>query len=97
MVDLEINGQGHDVQHSQFDGKCMTGYLMATVIFAIALTNYEIFENHIKIRKFDLENEGQGKGGEKQDLRHSTGNVRLYIGDFVFRNIAARQHVYAKR
>ena len=34
-----------------------------------------------KIQNFDLENEGQGI--EERDLRHSTGNVRIHVGDFL--------------
>ena len=32
-----------------------------------------------KMKKFDLENEGQCQGGEKRDLRYSTGNIPFYI------------------
>ena len=32
--------------------------------------------------KFDIENEGQGQEGEKQDLRHSTGNFWIHNNDF---------------
>ena len=41
---------------------------------------------------FDLKNEGQGQGGEKLELRHSTRNVRFYITDSD-QNLAARQLV----
>ena len=60
-----------------FDGKYMTSYLMATVTFALSHTIYEIFTKQMKCQKFYLENEG--RGGEKRDLRHSTGNVRFCI------------------
>ena len=33
--------------------------------------------------KTDLKNEGQGQGGEKLDLRHSTSNFRFNIGEFL--------------
>ena len=45
-----------------FDGKYMTSNLMAIVIFALSLTIYEIFENQIKRKKFNLDNEEQGRG-----------------------------------
>ena len=34
------------------------------------------------ISSLSLENEGQVHGGEKWDMRHSTGNVYFYVGDF---------------
>ena len=36
------------------------------------------------MQKFDLENEGQCQGREKRDLRRSIGNVRFYIGIFLY-------------
>ena len=33
--------------------------------------------------EFDLENEGPDQAGEKMDLRHSTGNIRFYEGEFL--------------
>ena len=44
---------------------------------------------------FDLENEGQGQSVEERNLRHSTANVQIHIGDF-FRILFIWQHVYAK-
>ena len=41
----------------------LTRYLMTIVMFALALTIYEIFASQIKFQKFDFENEGQGHGG----------------------------------
>ena len=32
------------------------------------------------MQMYDLENEGQGQGGEKRDLHYSNGNVRYHIG-----------------
>ena len=58
-----------------FDDKYMTSYLMAMVMFTLALTIYETFAKLINCQKFDLENEGPGQEGEKLDLRHSTGNI----------------------
>ena len=49
-----------------FDGKYLTSYLMARVMFAPSLN----------------ENEDQGKGVEEQDLSHSTEDFRFHIGDF---------------
>ena len=40
----------------------------AIVMFALSFTIYEIFAIQIKCQKFDLENEGQGYGGEKREL-----------------------------
>ena len=68
-----------------FDGKFMTFYLMAIVKFALSLTIYEKFAIEIKCKKFVLENGGKSQGGEKLDLRRSTGNVRYYIDEFFFR------------
>ena len=48
-----------------FDGKYMTIYLMAIVMFALSLTNYKMFANQIKCQNFDFENEDQGQGWEK--------------------------------
>ena len=58
------------MQHSQrpFDGEYPTFLLMATVMFDLSPTVYEIFENKRKIQNFDLENEGQGKGVENGTL-----------------------------
>ena len=62
-----------------FDGKYMTSYLIAIVLFSLF---YEIFANQIKCPRIDLENEGQGQGGENLDLCYSIGNVPFHIGDF---------------
>ena len=35
MFDLENESQSDEAQHSQFDGKYMTSYLMATVMFSV--------------------------------------------------------------
>ena len=62
----------------------MTSDLMATIMFAQSaqsLIIYEIFAKQIQCQKCYLENEGQG---EKRDLHNFTGNVRFYIGEFVF-------------
>ena len=64
----------------------MISYLMATAMFALSTTLYEILANQIKRQKFDLENEGQDRGGEKQDLRRWTGSDRFYIGDFLIQS-----------
>ena len=52
------------------------------IMFALSLTVYEIFTNKIKCQTFDLENEGEGQGGEKRDWRNSTGNFELHVGEF---------------
>ena len=64
-------------------------------MFALSLTIYEISAKQIKCEKFDLEYEGHGQGIEKRDFRHSTGNVRIYVIDFL-RNLATWEHVYTK-
>ena len=62
----------------------------------MSVTVYEIFANQIKFQKHDLENEGEGQGGEKWDLRRSTGNGRFYISDFFFQNFSyLATYVYA--
>ena len=53
---------------------------MAMVMFARSLTVHEMFAKQDKFQNFDLQNEGQGV--KERDLRQSTGNVRIYIGDF---------------
>ena len=59
----------------------LTSYLMAIVMFALSLTVQKIFVNQ-EFPYFDLENEGQGHGVEKQDLHQSTRNIRVHIADF---------------
>ena len=54
---------------------------MTIITLVLSLTVYEIFAKQKKIQKFDHENEGQCQGDEKLELRHSSGNVRFYIGD----------------
>ena len=63
-------------------GKYMTSYLMAIVVFALALIIYKIFTHKIKCTKFYLENDSQGQGVEKRDLCQLTGNILLYIAIF---------------
>ena len=67
------------MQCRKFDGKNMTSYISAIVLFALSLTYYYIFANDIKCQKFDLENEGYGQGVKKLDWQHSTGNDLCYI------------------
>ena len=64
--------------HKYF-GNYLTSYLTAIVMFPLSLNVYEIFANQEKCQ-IDLENEGQGV--EERNLRHSTRNVRIPIGDF---------------
>ena len=88
MSDLENVGQDHDVQQSLWRRlmAAPTSYLMSIVMFTISLTVYEIFAKHEKCKKL-LENECQGQKVEERDLRHSTGSVRIHIGDF-FQNFS---------
>ena len=73
----------------------MTSYPMTIAMFALSLTIYEISAKQIKRQNFETEYEGQGQGVENRDLRHSTGNVRIYVIDFL-RNLATWEHVYTK-
>ena len=38
-----------------------------------------------KLQDIDLENDGQGQWLKQQDMRHSTKNIRIHIGD-IFQN-----------
>ena len=67
---------------------------MAIVMFAVSLTKYEIFANYEKCQNFELENECQGV--EERDLRHSTGNVQIHIGDF-FRILATWEPTFMQK
>ena len=51
-------------------------------MFALSLTVYEIFAKQEKCQNFNLENEGQGQGVEKWDLRYSTRRIPSHIGEF---------------
>ena len=55
---------------------------MAIAMCALSLTVCEIFEKHEQYKNFDLENEEQGEEVEERNLRHSTGNVGIYIDVF---------------
>ena len=78
-----------------FDGKYLTSYMMAIVMFALSLTICEIFTKIIKYQSFDLENEGQGQEVEERNLRHSTGNIRLHIGEF-FRILTTCEYMFTQ-
>ena len=53
-------------------------------------------QNKEKYQKFDLENENQGQAAEERDLRHSSGNARIHVGDF-FQNFSyMKTYVYTK-
>ena len=43
-----------------------------------------------------IENEGYCQEGEQRELRHSTGNARFYIGEFL-RIVSTRQHSFTQR
>ena len=79
-----------------FDCKYQTSYLMAIVMFALSATIFEIFTNQEKGQNCYLENEGQGQGVEILDLRRSTRNVRIHIGDF-FRIFATWQRTFTQQ
>ena len=53
------------------DSRNKSFFSMATVMFTLFLTIYELYANQIKYQKIDLENLAQGQGVEKWDLRHS--------------------------
>ena len=98
ICDNEHVGQGSrgtTFTMASFKGKYITSYLMTMVMFALSLTIYEIFENQIKCKMFYLKNEGQGQVG-KRDLRHSTGNVRIFIGNFLQNYSFPEKYAYAK-
>ena len=63
-----------------FDGKYVTSYLMAIIMFTLSpLTRFHEWN---KMKKVVYQNEGQGQWWEKWDLHNSTGNVLLHIADF---------------
>ena len=74
-----------------FDGKYLTSYVRAIVMFALSLSTCKIFTKVLKWKSVELENEGQGQGLRERDIRHSTGNIRFHIGEF-FRIFATRQN-----
>ena len=73
----------YKIRSVPFDGKYMTSSLMAIVIFVLSVTIWEIFTKQEKFQNFSLENEAQDQGAEERDLRHSAGNVRLHIDEFL--------------
>ena len=72
-----------------------TSYLIALVLFALSLAVWDIFANQEKCKNFDLANDGQEV--EKRDLRYSTRNVRIGIGDFFLRILSTWQHTFKQR
>ena len=68
------------------DFLCDGGSVCSLSLFARYLQNK-------KNAKTDIEYEGHGQGVLYQDLRHSTGNVRIHIGDF-FRILTTWEHMY---
>ena len=62
---------------------------------ALFLTVYERVANQINCQTCDLDNEGQCQGGEKRDLRHSTGNFCFHI-DYLFRSLATWEHTFSQ-
>ena len=63
-------------------------------MFALALTMYEIFANHIKWQ--NTWRSRTRRGGEKRDLCLSTGKVRFHIGDF-FKEFEPRGNVRLRK
>ena len=99
MCDLENVGKCqtmYNVRSSATPWQIMTTCLMTIAMFAISLAIYEIFTKQIKFQKFDFDNV-PGQEVEKLDLRHSTGNVRFRISDFLQNFSYVRAYVYAKR
>ena len=90
----------YNIRSCPFNGKYMTSYLMAIVMFAPSLTVCEIFAK----QNFELENEDQDPGAEVQDLCHYTGNVRIhmngsfqnfsYLGTYVYAYLATHTSIY---
>ena len=64
-----------------FDGRYITSYVMAMVMFALSLTMYDILAKQIKGKKFDHENEGQGPG-----TKHVICTIRLEMFDSIYRS-----------
>ena len=60
----------------------MTSCLMAIAMFVIFLTVCEILAKQENCQNFGFENYRQCQGVEERDLRHSTGNAQIIIGDF---------------
>ena len=67
---------------ASFDGRYMTSYSIAIVIFALSFTIYEIFANQIKCEKFDLDNESQAQAGE---MREFALRLAVHFDDFFSR------------
>ena len=78
------------------DSKDLTSYLIAMLVFALSVTICEMFTEIIKFKKNYHDNEGQGQEFELRDLRHSTGNVRLHIGE-LFWILATRRQTFAQK
>ena len=65
------------------------------LMFAVYLIVYDIFANQEKCQNFDLDNKNQGQGVEIRNLRHSTTDVRIHIGEF-FGILATWHHTFAE-
>ena len=86
----------YNIRIGAFRWQIPTSYLMSIVMFALSLTVYEIVSNQEICQKFDLENEGEVQGVEERDLRHSTRNVGIHIGE-IFQNLSYLAiYVYAR-
>ena len=63
------------------------------IVFLVTI--YEILATKINCKTFDLEIDGHSEEVKKRDLRRSTENVRIYIGEF-FRILATRQRSFTQ-
>ena len=60
-------------------------------MFSLSLTVCETLAEQEKCQKFEHENDEQGQGVAELNLRHSTGNFRIHIGEF-FRILGILEH-----
>ena len=65
-----------------FDGKYLTSFLIVIVMFALSLTNYEIFANQEKCQNFYLESECQGQCSRRTVLTPFDWNLYVILFEF---------------
>ena len=65
-------------------------------MFALSRNVCEIFANQEKMSQTFTMNKGQAQGVEKWDLRHSTNNVRIQMGEF-FKIVATWEHTFMQK
>ena len=93
-----------------FDGRYLTSYQMAIVMFALSLPDFlsdgnsnvcsvshrlrDIRQNNEMPKVLTLKMKSQGV--KESDLRYSTGNVRIHICDFFNRILAIWVHTFTQ-